>query len=102
MKGEQPVAVGSLEKCTLSILPPGGELGVKTLILTELSEQTLRSSGAKVTDRRSTDGCGDVGSTCTTVFVATDQRSRVRSPGLPDFLRSSGSGTGSTQPREDN
>jgi hypothetical protein len=30
------------------------------------------------------------------------QRSRVRSPALPDFLRSSGSGTGSTQPREDN
>ena len=28
------------------------------------------------------------------------QRSRVRSPALPDFLRSSGSGTGSTQPRE--
>jgi hypothetical protein len=26
----------------------------------------------------------------------------VRFPGLPDFLRSSGSGTGSTQPREDN
>jgi hypothetical protein len=30
------------------------------------------------------------------------QRSRVRFPVLPDFLRSSGSGTGSTQPREDN
>jgi hypothetical protein len=30
------------------------------------------------------------------------QRSRVRFSGLPDFLRSSGSGTGSTQPREDN
>jgi hypothetical protein len=30
------------------------------------------------------------------------QRSRVRFPTLPDFLRSSGSGTGSTQPREDN
>jgi hypothetical protein len=29
-------------------------------------------------------------------------RSRVRLPVLPDFLRSSGSGTGSTQPREDN
>jgi hypothetical protein len=29
-------------------------------------------------------------------------RSRVRFPALPDFLRSSGSGTGSTQPREDN
>jgi hypothetical protein len=25
-----------------------------------------------------------------------------RFPALPDFLRSSGSGTGSTQPREDN
>jgi hypothetical protein len=30
------------------------------------------------------------------------QRSRVRFPAPPDFLRSSGSGTGSTQPREDN
>jgi hypothetical protein len=30
------------------------------------------------------------------------QRSRVRFPALPDFLRSSGSGTGSTQPREYN
>jgi len=28
------------------------------------------------------------------------QRSRVRSPALPDFLSSSGSGTGSNQPRE--
>ena len=28
------------------------------------------------------------------------QRSRVRSPTLPDFLSSSGSGTESTQPRE--
>ena len=28
------------------------------------------------------------------------ERSRVRSPALPDFLSSSGSGTGSTQPRE--
>ena len=30
------------------------------------------------------------------------QKSRVRSPALPDFLSSSGSGTGSTQPREVN
>jgi hypothetical protein len=30
------------------------------------------------------------------------QRSRVRFPALPDFLRSSGSGTGSTHPREYN
>jgi hypothetical protein len=30
------------------------------------------------------------------------QRSRVRYPALPDFLGSSGSGTGSTQPRKDN
>jgi hypothetical protein len=29
------------------------------------------------------------------------QRSRVRFPALPDFLRSGGSGTGSTQPPED-
>jgi hypothetical protein len=29
------------------------------------------------------------------------QRSRVRFPTLPDFLSSNGSGTGSTQPRED-
>jgi hypothetical protein len=31
-----------------------------------------------------------------------NQRFRVRFPALPDFLRSIGSGTGSTQPREDN
>jgi hypothetical protein len=30
------------------------------------------------------------------------QRFRVQFPALPDFLRNSGSGTGSTQPREDN
>jgi hypothetical protein len=30
------------------------------------------------------------------------QRPRVRSPALPDFLRSTAYGTGSTQPREDN
>jgi hypothetical protein len=30
------------------------------------------------------------------------QKSRVWFPALPDYLRSSGSGTGSTQPREDN
>jgi hypothetical protein len=30
------------------------------------------------------------------------QRFRVRFPALPDFLRSRGSGKGSTQPREDN
>ena len=30
------------------------------------------------------------------------QGSRVRSPALPDFLSSSGSGTGATQPREVN
>jgi hypothetical protein len=30
------------------------------------------------------------------------QRSRVRFASLPDFLRSTGSGTGSTQPRGDN
>jgi hypothetical protein len=30
------------------------------------------------------------------------QGSRVRFQALPDYLRSSGSGTGSTQPREDN
>ena len=30
------------------------------------------------------------------------KRSRVRFPALPDVLRSSGSGTGSTQPREVN
>jgi hypothetical protein len=35
-------------------------------------------------------------------FPATDPEVRVRFPALPDFLRSSGSGTGSTQPREYN
>jgi hypothetical protein len=35
-------------------------------------------------------------------FLATDRELQVRFPALPDFLRSSGSGTGSTQPREYN
>jgi hypothetical protein len=35
-------------------------------------------------------------------FLATDPEVRVRSPALPDFLRSSGSGTMSAQPREYN
>jgi hypothetical protein len=36
-------------------------------------------------------------------FLATDPEIRVRFPALPDiFLRSTGSGTGSTQPRDDN
>jgi hypothetical protein len=34
--------------------------------------------------------------------MATDPEVRVRFPVLPDFLRKSGSGTGSTQPREYN
>jgi hypothetical protein len=33
-------------------------------------------------------------------FVATDPEVQVRFLALPDFLRSSGSGTESTQPRE--
>jgi hypothetical protein len=32
--------------------------------------------------------------------LATDPEVRGRFPALPDFLRSSGSGTGPTQPRE--
>jgi hypothetical protein len=35
-------------------------------------------------------------------FLAADPEVRVRFPTLPDFLRSSGFGTGSTQPRDDN
>jgi hypothetical protein len=35
-------------------------------------------------------------------FLATDPEARVRFPALLDFLRSSGSGTGPTQPRKDN
>jgi hypothetical protein len=35
-------------------------------------------------------------------FLATDPEVRVSFPVLPDFLRSSGSGMGSTQPREYN
>jgi hypothetical protein len=33
---------------------------------------------------------------------SSDQNSCVRFPGLPNFLRSSWSGTGSTEPHEDN
>jgi hypothetical protein len=35
-------------------------------------------------------------------FLATDPEDPVRFPALPDILRSSGSRTGSTQPREYN
>jgi hypothetical protein len=35
-------------------------------------------------------------------FVATDPEVGVQFSALPDFLRSNGSGTGSTQPREYN
>jgi hypothetical protein len=35
-------------------------------------------------------------------WLATDPEVRVRFPALPHFLRSSGSGTGSTQPSEYN
>jgi hypothetical protein len=35
-------------------------------------------------------------------FLATDPDFRVRFPALPDFLRSSGSETGPTQPHEYN
>jgi hypothetical protein len=35
-------------------------------------------------------------------FLAKDPEVRARFPALPDFLRSSGSGTRSTQPREYN
>jgi hypothetical protein len=35
-------------------------------------------------------------------FLATDLEVQVRFPVLPDFLSSSGSGTGSTRPRENN
>jgi hypothetical protein len=34
-------------------------------------------------------------------FLATNSEVWVRFPALPDFMRSSGSGTGSTQPREE-
>jgi hypothetical protein len=42
---------------------------------------------------------------CGLVITVPDYRSgsfRVRFPAVPDILRCSGSGTGSTQPREDN
>jgi hypothetical protein len=65
-EGRQPVTVGSLEKCTFSMLLAGGDPCENAVILTELSEQKLRSSGAKVTDRRSTDGWGEGGCTCKT------------------------------------
>jgi hypothetical protein len=35
-------------------------------------------------------------------FLATDPEARLRFPALPDFLKSSGFGTGSAQPREYN
>jgi hypothetical protein len=41
------------------------------------------------------------GSSCQSFWLEI-QRSRVRFPALPDFLRNSRSGTGSAQPREYN
>jgi hypothetical protein len=35
-------------------------------------------------------------------FLSTDPEVRIRFPALPDYLRNSGSGTGSTQPHECN
>jgi hypothetical protein len=46
------------------MLLAGGDPWANAFILMELSEQKLRSSGAKVTDRRSTDGWGEGGCTC--------------------------------------
>jgi hypothetical protein len=39
---------------------------------------------------------------CLAEILATDPEVRVRFPALPDYLRSSGSGTGSSQLREYN
>jgi hypothetical protein len=39
---------------------------------------------------------------CRPPLLSSGQRSWVRFPALPDFLRCGGSGTGSTQPREYN
>jgi hypothetical protein len=50
---------------------------------------TLNSVQTKVTKFFNCDQC-------------KDPEVRVRFPALPDFLRSNGSGTGSTQPREYN
>jgi hypothetical protein len=41
-------------------------------------------------------------SICSLVVLATDPEVRVRFPALPHFMTSSGSGVGSTQPREYN
>jgi hypothetical protein len=32
-------------------------------------------------------------------FLATDSEVQIRFPAIPDFLKSNGSGTGSTEPR---
>jgi hypothetical protein len=50
----------------------------------------------KKPERHSSDTCG------TYQFLAADPEVRVRFPVLPDFPRSSGSGTGYTQSREYN
>jgi hypothetical protein len=46
------------------------------------------------------DGCLTAPVVYWSEFLATDSEDRVRFLVLPDFLRSSGSGSGSTQPRE--
>jgi hypothetical protein len=43
-----------------------------------------------------------MGGSCSTNGGEEDPEVRVRFPAIPDFLRSSGSGTGSTQRREYN
>jgi hypothetical protein len=67
-------------KAKLFLTPPS--LGSKTSLFMVVNKPPLWSSGQS--------------------FWPQFQRSRVRYPALPDFLRSKGSGTGSTQPHEDN
>ena len=63
---------------------------------------TLRKRGVMKIERGSTRQQGPPLWSSGQNFWLQIQRSRVRFPALPDFLSSSGSGTGSTQPREVN
>ena len=86
---------GNLRKCvTLSCVV--WEMGFSTALILLVSRQTLRSLTLTYYPR------GPPLWSSGQSFWPQIHRSRVRFPALPDFLSSSGSGTGPTQPREVN
>ena len=72
----------------------------RSLFKTDLTASIMQT--VCVLDCKSHKSCVNEGRSSGQSFWQQIQRSRVRFPALPYFLRSSGSGTGSTQPREVN